>query len=193
MRALLEPYLIAPVPEAVYGELETYLDLLLRWNARTNLTAIRDREGIIQRHFGESLFLAQLLPDFQTLLDFGSGAGLPGIPVQLIHPQSIVTLAESQGKKAAFLREAVRTLHLPSTVWAQRVEAMPPQTFDVVTLRAVDNMEAAITAAIPRISAAGTLAVFSGETVANLPQDFHWDSHPIPNSPGKVHIGRKTA
>src|SRR5580692_5845093 len=111
---LLVPYLgDAAVPPNLYSQLSTYLDLLLRWNARTNLTAIREPEGIVCRHFGEGLFcgleLAKRLPASAAVLDFGSGAGIPGLPVQLIQPQFRVTLAESQGKKASFLREAVRT------------------------------------------------------------------------------------
>ncbi|MBS1813559.1 MAG: 16S rRNA (guanine(527)-N(7))-methyltransferase RsmG [Acidobacteria bacterium] len=193
MRDILAPYLEDPLPEKVYEKLEIYLNLLMRWNVRTNLTSIRDRDGIIQRHFGESLFLAHHLPYFQTLLDFGSGAGFPGIPIQLVYPQSTITLAESQGKKGAFLREAVRTLDLAATVWAQRVESMPSQTFEVVTLRAVDNMAEAIHAAVPRVSNSGALAIFSGESAAELPERFHWRTLSIPNSSGKVHLGLRTA
>ncbi len=78
---LLQPYLTrqATFPDALYPKLSTYLDLLLKWNTRTNLTAIRDPEEIVRRHFGESLFAAQHLdPAATTLLDFGSGAGFPG-------------------------------------------------------------------------------------------------------------------
>ena len=114
---LLAPYLgDAATPPNLLPQLSLYLDLLLRWNARTNLTAIREPEEIVRRHFGESLFagshLAPLLPAAATLLDFGSGAGFPGLPIQFLLPQLRVTLAESQGKKASFLREAVRTLGL---------------------------------------------------------------------------------
>lgn len=193
MQELLQPYLVRPIAPDIYEKLETYLELLLRWNARTNLTAIRDRSGIIQRHFGESLLIGQLLPPFRTLLDFGSGAGFPGIPIQLLYSEAKVTLAESQGKKASFLREVVRTLALPSDVWAQRVESMPERMFDVVTLRAVDHMEQAIQAALPRVADKGVLALFSGEILSGLPQNFHWSAHPVPNSSGLIHIGRKSA
>ncbi len=172
--ALLAPYLgDAPVPATLLPQLGTYLDLLLRWNARTNLTAIRDPERIVQRHFGESLFCAlQLAPLFSTpsslfptpsLLDFGSGAGFPGLPIQLLLPDLHVTLAESQGKKASFLREAVRTLNLPhTTVWAERVEEMPStQTFTAVTLRAVDNMQLALELARPRVAPGGWLVTLA--------------------------------
>jgi 16S rRNA (guanine527-N7)-methyltransferase len=171
---LLAPYLgDAPTPATLLPQLSACLDLLLRWNARTNLTAVRDPERIVERHFGESLFcglqLAPLLsiPDslFPTpsLLDFGSGAGFPGLPIQLLLPDLHVTLAESQGKKASFLREAVRTLNLPhTTVWASRVEDMPAQqTFSAVTLRAVDNMQLALELARPRVAPNGWLVTLA--------------------------------
>jgi 16S rRNA (guanine527-N7)-methyltransferase len=166
--ALLQPYLEGTVPPAnLYGQLGTYLDLLLRWNARTNLTAIREPEEIVRRHFGESLFvgvhLAPLLGPVATLLDFGSGAGFPGLPIQLFLPELNVTLAESQGKKASFLREAVRTLGSKTEVWAERVERMPAdRRFDVVALRAVDKMDSALVAAEGRVAAGGLLAVLGG-------------------------------
>jgi 16S rRNA (guanine527-N7)-methyltransferase len=153
---LLEPYLLQQptLPDTLYTKLSTYLDLLLKWNTRTNLTAIRDPEEIVRRHFGESLFAAQHLdPAASTLLDFGSGAGFPGLPIALLHPEIQVTLAESQNKKATFLREVARTLGLPTEIWAARVETMPEsRRFHTVTLRAVDNMAAALTAAAPRAS-----------------------------------------
>jgi 16S rRNA (guanine527-N7)-methyltransferase len=152
---LLQPYLASDlaVPEGLYEQLATYLDLLLKWNARTNLTAIREPEEIVRRHFGESLFAAQHLGKCTTLLDFGSGAGFPGLPIQLLRPELKVTLAESQNKKSTFLREVVRTLGLKTEVWADRVEAMPAsRSFDVVALRAVDNMQVAVAAASQRAS-----------------------------------------
>ncbi len=150
---LLTPYLgPIPPPKNLMPRLSTYLGLLLKWNARTNLTAIRDPEEIVRRHFGESLFAAQHLGSPDTLLDLGSGAGFPGLPIALLHPNLPVTLAESQNKKATFLREVIRTLNLPNVeVWAARAESLPAtRQFHTVTLRAVDNMTAAIAAAAPR-------------------------------------------
>jgi 16S rRNA (guanine527-N7)-methyltransferase len=158
---LLKVYYPAP-SGTLLAQLSTYLDLLLRWNARTNLTAIRDPEEIVRRHFGESLFVATHLPErapHGTLLDFGSGAGFPGLPIQLARPDLLVTLAESQNKKASFLREAVRMLALNTEVWGDRVERMPAgRVFDVVTLRAVDNSTAALEQARERLAAGGTIA-----------------------------------
>jgi 16S rRNA (guanine527-N7)-methyltransferase len=155
--ALLQPY-TAPYNEApavpaipapdwprIYAQLSIYLTHILKWNARINLTAIRTPEDIVRRHFGESLFAGLRLGACQTLLDFGSGAGFPGLPIQLLRPDVAVTVAESRSRKAAFLHEVTRSLDLPAEVWAGRVEAMPAsRRFDTVTLRAVDNMEAAL-------------------------------------------------
>jgi 16S rRNA (guanine527-N7)-methyltransferase len=153
---LLEPYVSLPIGQAVgvateedawpeiYSQLVIYLELILKWNARMNLTAIRTPEEIVRRHFGESLFVGAHLGACGTLLDFGSGAGFPGVPIQLLRPEVLVTLAESHGKKAAFLHEVVRSLGLQSEVWTGRVEAMPAERrFDTVVLRAVDEMERA--------------------------------------------------
>jgi len=180
---LLAPYVgDAATPPSLLQQLSLYLDLLLRWNARTNLTAIREPEEIVRRHFGESLFagrhLAPLIPAEATLLDFGSGAGFPGLPIQLLLPQLRVTLAESQGKKASFLREAVRTLGLPTEVWADRVESLPPsRLFAAVTLRAVDRMEQAVAAARLRIAPGGWLVTLSAEPASEGSLSF-----PVPGT-----------
>ena len=147
----------------------------MKWNARINLTAIRTPEEIVRRHFGESLFAGLRLGDCQTLLDFGSGAGFPGLPIQLLRPDVAVTVAESRSRKAAFLHEVVRSLELRAEVWAGRVEAMPAsRRFDVVTLRAVDNMEAALgeagRRAGQRILILGTRNMGSGRT--SLPPEL---------------------
>lgn len=152
-----------PLDAATTVRFEAYLALLLKWNARINLTAVREPDAILRRHFAESVFAAGHVPAHaKTLLDYGSGAGLPGIPIALCRPQLAITLAESQSKKAAFLREAVRALELRAEVWDHRVEALPAhRVFDCVTLRAVDKMAAACRAAVPRLAPGGTLLVFA--------------------------------
>ncbi len=162
IKALLQDYYANP-PELLLTQLSVYLDLLLKWNARTNLTAIRDPEEIVRRHFGESLFVAAHLPVSGNLLDLGSGAGFPGLPIQLAIPALRVTLAESQNKKASFLREVVRSLGLLTEVWADRVENMPPERrFDVVALRAVDNPVVALELARQRLAPDGVIAHLTG-------------------------------
>jgi 16S rRNA (guanine527-N7)-methyltransferase len=173
------------------AKFDAYLALILRWNARTNLTAVRDPESIVQRHFLESIACARMLPEgITTLLDYGSGAGFPGIPIALCRPEISVTLAESQGKKAAFLREAVRELQINATVFAGRAETLRDQ-FDCVTLRAVDRMEQAIQAAGALVRIGGWLAPMTTAANPNLQlaagPEYTWSSAtPLPGSEQRI-------
>ena len=177
IRELLAPYLAHSfLTPALIGQLSAYLDLLLRWNARVNLTAIRRPEEIVQRHFGESLFagalLSNRLPEGSELLDYGSGAGFPGLPIQLLLPAVHVILAESQAKKAAFLHEAIRELGVKADVWPRRVEDLSPlRRFDVVTLRAVDRMAVSMDEASRILQPEGYLAALVGREIVG--RDAH--------------------
>ena len=191
--ALVGPMLLRPLPTKADEQLSVYVSLVERWNRQLNLTAVRDVTEFIRVHIGESLRCAQLLsPDIATVLDFGSGAGLPGIPLQIARPDVAVTLAESQKKKATFLREAIRNLTLSATVYAGRVEDMPQERmFDVVTLRAVDKMETALLAALPRVAANGWAFVLTSlreaERVTSVLPDLAWGGpHRIPESNQRV-------
>ncbi|MFY9854837.1 MAG: 16S rRNA (guanine(527)-N(7))-methyltransferase RsmG [Terracidiphilus sp.] len=167
LNALLTQAGLDPLDQVLSQRFQDYLSLLLRWNARVNLTAIRDEEGIISRHFVESIVCVRALPiGIATLLDFGSGAGFPGIPIALCRAEIVVTLAESQGKKAAFLSEAVRVLGVSARIHSGRAEDLGSQ-FDCVTLRAVDKMELAVKAASSLVRPGGWLALMT--TVTDLP------------------------
>jgi 16S rRNA (guanine527-N7)-methyltransferase len=177
---------------------EQYLRLFLLWNAKTNLSAIRDEDGILSRHFLESIACARQIPaGVEFLLDFGSGGGFPGIPVAICRPEITVTLAESQGKKAIFLQEVVRTLGLDAKVHARRAEELG-KTFDCVTMRAVDRMIEAIALAAALVKAGGILALMSTSAEQEAMQaaageGFHWQKAiPIPSGGAKVLLlGRK--
>lgn len=171
---------LSPDLAARFGE---YGALLLKWNARMNLTAVRDTDGILRRHFVESIRCARAFPEgIETLLDFGSGAGFPGLPIAICRPEIQVTLAESQTKKASFLREAVRTLGLHTQVHSGRAEALGRQ-FACVALRAVDKMSDAVRAAAGLVAPGGWLALLT--TRADLPglrdlaEGFTWDRDPV--------------
>jgi 16S rRNA (guanine527-N7)-methyltransferase len=159
-----------------------YLSLLLRWNQRVNLTAIRDEAGIISRHFVESIACTRALPSgIDTLLDLGSGGGFPGIPIALCRPEISVTLAESAGKKAAFLQEAARLLGISATVHGRRAEELRT-VFDCITLRAVDRMPHAVKLAAGLVREGGWLALMTTDREAADLQtvagpSFEWTSH----------------
>jgi len=165
--ALFEPFLggEAASPQLI-AQVQVYLDLLLRWNARTNLTGIRDPEQIVTRHFGESLFAARVLRDAGalaasdlTLADVGSGPGFPGIPIGLLAPELSLTLIESQNKKSSFLREVIRTLGLDrAKVFNGRAENWN-YTAGIVTLRAVEKFETVLPIAASLVAPGGTLCL----------------------------------
>ncbi len=155
------------LPFELVDGLQRYLDLLLKWNARINLTAVREPEQIVTRHFGESLFAAQLMlksadRDSTTVADVGSGAGFPGVPMKLWVQSIRLTLLESQNKKATFLGELIRTLELRETeVFRGRAEQWG-KTAKVVTMRAVEQFERALPVAAGVVAPGGRLCLLIG-------------------------------
>jgi 16S rRNA (guanine527-N7)-methyltransferase len=160
---LLEPFL--ELDETRLGAISIYINLLLKWNARINLTAIREPGEIVQRHFGESLFVAKYLLDQkipQTAIDLGSGAGFPGVPFALLASEVHVTLIESQQKKATFLKELVHVLGLKNVkIFSDRAENYP-DTADLVMLRAVEKFDQALPMAAQLTKAGGRVALMIG-------------------------------
>ncbi len=128
--------------QALAPPLLAYLALLLRWNRSYNLTAIRDPHQMVVRHLLDSLSMQAFVAQGRTLADLGTGPGLPGIPLAIALPQLQVTLVESNGKKARFLREAVRTLGLANARVAEtRAEALDePGRYELATARALDRL-----------------------------------------------------
>jgi 16S rRNA (guanine527-N7)-methyltransferase len=116
--------------------LEQHYDLMSRWNRKLNLTRINDLRETVQFHYCESLFLARSLPPHALrIVDVGSGAGFPGIPVAIFRPDCSIDLVESHQRKAVFLREASRDL--PNVrVIAKRAEELPKE-YDWAISRAV--------------------------------------------------------
>jgi 16S rRNA (guanine527-N7)-methyltransferase len=188
LNVLLAEAGLDPLRTETLSQFEAYLSLYVRWNQRINLSSVRSEGDILSRHIVESIVVANYLPaGIVTLLDFGSGAGLPGIPIALCRPEIAVTLAESQNKKAAFLQEAVRTLGIHAKVHAQRAEALHT-AFDCVVLRAVDRMAKAVAAAAPLVAPKGWLALLTTDAeLVHLQEaaghEFQWaDSIHLPGS-----------
>lgn len=185
---LLQPFI--ELDETRLRAISTYIDLLLKWNARINLTAIREPNEIVQRHFGESVFAAKYLLDQhrpQTAIDLGSGAGFPGVPFALLAPEVPVTLIESHQKKATFLKELIYALGLKNVkVFGDRAESYP-EAADLVMLRAVEKFEKALPMAIRLMSTGGSIALMIGagqvDSARRVGEDINWSSGvPIPCS-----------
>jgi 16S rRNA (guanine527-N7)-methyltransferase len=145
VRQLLEPYGL-DLASGQIGQLLAYLDLLLRWNEKINLTAIRSPEECVTRHFGESLFLAKCVELHGALFDIGTGAGFPGLALKIAFPALVVTLLEPVAKKRAFLKEAARVCGFDKVeMRPERLEELvrvtPQPAFDFATSRAVGEPE----------------------------------------------------
>jgi len=145
VRRLLTPFHIELNIEQI-RKISTWTDLLIRWNARINLTAIRKPEEIVVRHFAESLYLSKTLELRGRLLDVGSGAGFPGLALKITNPDLRVVLLEPVGKKRAFLKEVIRECGFESVeVRAERIQEYSGShfgEFDLVSARALGSFHA---------------------------------------------------
>lgn len=193
--SLLQPFLRGKeLSSQQLQQVQKYLELLLRWNARINLTAVRDPAEMLTRHFGESFFLASFLVDASApgdVVDVGSGAGFPGLPLKIFAPALHVTLIESNNKKATFLKEVIRTLTLTFIdVLAARAEKYE-RNADLVTMRAVEKFEEALASAAALVRKNGRLALLIGasqtDRARELLKGLKWEVPvPIPQSRERV-------
>lgn len=207
VRHLLEPFGLELAPAQI-GQLVTYLELLLRWNKRINLTAIHDPQACVTRHFGESLCLARWVELRGKLLDIGSGAGFPGLALKIVFPLLSVTLLEPVAKKRAFLKEVARACGMDAVeVRAERLEEFvrqgAPNAFDFATSRAVGHLEELIPLAARCLRPGGRLylwlsreqgeAIRAGASVKEA--NLEWVSTiPIPLSrKGEIWCGERRA
>lgn len=160
---------------ALAPRLLDYLALLHRWNATYNLTAIRDPRRMVTLHLLDSLAMAPHVAGIGTLADLGTGPGLPGIPLAIAHPGLRLALVESNGKKARFLREALRTLQLDNAqVIESRIEAVDrPGAFEAITARALATLPQIIALGGHLLAPGGRLLAMKGAfpagEIADLP------------------------
>lgn len=156
---------LTPVSRETLARLDRFVELLLQWQRRINLIAPSTIPTLWTRHIADSLQLLPLAPEARTWVDFGSGGGFPAIPLACAlaeAPGTYVHLIESNGKKAAFLREVVRQLGLPAEVHQERAENFGdswPETPDVVSARALAPLKTLCDQAFPLI-ARGAVGLF---------------------------------
>jgi 16S rRNA (guanine527-N7)-methyltransferase len=171
--------------------IQQYMSLLLTWNDKINLTAIRDPLEILHRHFCECMFAATAVPvENGRLADVGSGAGFPGIPLKIIRPDLQVFLVESNMKKATFLAEVLRNIELPDTkVLVSRYEELGEEIspLDFVCSRALGDFEPFLTWAASQTVAAKQVILWIGGRDLDQAQksSLNWDWRDpiaVPNS-----------
>jgi len=167
---------LAMTPAAA-GALVQLIDILQAGNAQFNLTAIRDREGILRKHLLDSLSVQPYLRGIR-IADIGTGAGFPGLPLAIVNPQRHFVLVESTGKKARFVVQAAAQLSLGNVeVVTQRAEDYdPPQPFDSVIARALAALATFVGYAGHLCAPDGRLLAMKGrepgEEIAALPRGF---------------------
>ncbi|KPN72173.1 16S rRNA (guanine(527)-N(7))-methyltransferase RsmG [Neisseria sp. 83E34] len=153
-----------------------YVALLKKWNSTYNLTALRDENTMISHHVLDSLTLLPYVKDAKTLMDVGSGGGMPGIPTAICRPDLQITLLDSNTKKTTFLQQAVIELGLNNvTVASGRVEAMYDKKVDVVTSRAFAELADFIALTKHLLNENGYWAAMKGvypyEELEHVPED----------------------
>ena len=170
-----------PLAADARGRLLDYLELLAKWNETYNLTAIREPVAMVDKHLLDSLVIAPFVGE-ATVADLGTGPGLPGIPLAIAHPAQRVLLVESNGKKARFLREAVRQLGLANAeaVEARAEAASKHQPVDAVVARALASLDELCRLSRDWLAEGSCLYAMKGPGVdaelATLPPDFVLDA-----------------
>ncbi len=178
-------------------KLATYIGLLDKWNKVYNLTSVRDPEEMISRHLLDSLAILPYLTG-DTLLDVGSGGGLPGIPIAIVKPEMAVTLLDSNSKKTRFLQQAKAELGLDNvTVVHARIEQADLPLFSIVTARAFSTIKDMIDLAGKHCDDAGYLllmkGVFPQQELDHVTGEYEVQdvvSLTIPDCDGQRHIVR---
>jgi 16S rRNA (guanine527-N7)-methyltransferase len=170
------------LPGTALKQLSDYLRLIEKWNRVHNLTAVREPGQMVVLHLLDSLAVLPHLADARSLLDVGTGAGLPGIPLAIARPDLDVTLLDSSHKKAAFLEQARAELGLANVnVVCERVEQWRPgRTFDVVVSRALSELAEFVAQSAHLVSPGGVLLAMKGvhpfDEIERLPSSHRVES-----------------
>ena len=166
-------------------KLVRHYSMMLEWNRRINLTRITDPDEAARFHYAESLYGLHLIGDAKTLLDIGSGAGFPAVPLAIARRDLNLTALESNRKKALFLREVKSALDLQNfSVAAERVEQFDWSRFELLTCRALDHCEEILPTIIERLRKPQRLMLYCGSALAArlAAIDIRSEDHPIPHS-----------
>ncbi len=163
---------INPTPKQL-SQLEEYYNLLLEWNSKMNLTRITDKEEVYLKHFYDSLTIKKIidLNDYNTLCDIGTGAGFPGIVLKIFYPHLQIVLVDAREKKLKFLDEVIKKLSLKN-IETKHIRAEEyTEKFDIVTSRAVANIEKLMDYTMHIVKKNGKLIAMKGDISQELTED----------------------
>lgn len=190
LEAAVPSFGLDALSEAHIDQCAAHYELLCRWNPRVNLTRITEPREAARFHYAESIFGARFIGDQRTILDIGSGAGFPAIPLAIVRPDVEVTALEANQKKSLFLKEAKDELGLKNLkVVAARLEEFDWAGYELLTTRALDRAEVVLPAVIERLSPKQRMMLYCArDLVAKLEGQFQCriETHPIPHTDARL-------
>ena len=190
LEAAISIFGIEALTEAQSALLVRHYSMLCRWNQRLNLTRITEPREAAWLHYAESLFGARFIAGAHTLLDIGSGAGFPAIPLAVARPDAQVTALEANQKKSLFLKEAKDELGLKNLkVVTARLEAFDWAGYELLTSRALDRAEAILPSVIKRLRPKQRLMLYCApDLIAKIAGGVKYkiEIHPIPHSEARL-------
>jgi 16S rRNA (guanine527-N7)-methyltransferase len=192
LAAALDEYGIREFSEAQRAQLVRHYAMMRAWNRRINLTRILEPEEAARLHYADSLFGGRFVGAAQTILDIGSGAGFPAIPLAVLRPDITVTALEANQKKSLFLAEAADAIGLKNLkVATTRVESFDLSGYDLLTSRALDRAEAILPAIIRRMRERQRFLLYCapdllGKLMPQLAVGFDVETHAIPQSDARL-------
>lgn len=157
--------------EEMQQQFEDYMKLLLEWNEKINLTAITEEDEIILKHFVDSLTISKYIKEGKSIVDVGTGAGFPGIPVKIVRKDVKVTLVDSLNKRILFLNDVIEnlglgdieTLHFRAEEFGQNKKYR--ESFDIATSRAVANLSTLVEYLLPLVKVGGICICMKGSEI----------------------------
>jgi 16S rRNA (guanine527-N7)-methyltransferase len=190
LEAALAGFGIVPLKEEQSAQLVKHYAMLCRWNPRINLTRIIEAHDAAKLHYAESLFGSRFITSERTILDVGSGAGFPGIPLAVVRPDIQVTALEANHKKSLFLMEAKDALGLSNLkVVNARLEEFDWARYELLTSRALDRAETVLPSVIERLGSRQKLMLYcTPDLMAKIEGQMKYkiETHPVPHSEARM-------
>ena len=183
---------LGALSEAQLDQSIKHYSMLVHWNRRINLTRIIEPDEAARLHYAESLFGARFIGEAKSLLDIGSGAGFPGVPLAILRPDIRVTALEANQKKSLFLREVKGELRLNNfEVVTSRLEAFDWSSYDLLMSRALDRAERMLPAVVEQMTATQRLMIYCGRDLVkaiekSLKLPLSIETHAIPQSESRL-------
>jgi len=192
LEEVVSSFALDALTERQIEQCASHYALLCRWNPRVNLTRITEPLEAARFHYAESIFGAQFIESERTVLDIGSGAGFPAIPLAIVRPDIEVTALEANQKKSLFLKEAKDELHLANLrIATARLEEFDWTGYQLLTSRALEKAETVFQSVLERMSSRQRLMLYCAPDLAAKleqqgPAECLITTHTIPKSESRI-------